>query len=364
MLRPARPGGQNAPDPLLDELRLAISRIADEALGLDCALDGIATRNVDRAAVEIAEHAMIFQVLGVGLPGGLMLVGPELLHALIEVQVTGRVSCTSRPARPPTRTDAVVVSPLLDLWLAALAEGEAAHPAFRGVRRGALMADAKAATLTLDNVEFAGLRLSLTLGGAQNAELEFILPHRSGDMGESGEDIDFRDLPVMLDVVLGRVSRRLGEARRLAPGSFLDLGADALSEAALEHGGRRLARVRLGRVGSQRAVRSDVAPPPPPFPIEGDAGTGSMAGPDMMRGVPVSDAAESLASGALPSSEAAGRMEDTSEAEAQPSGTEGSAPEEDTGDFAELPAPGDLPPLADLPEMATLPDIDDLPPLP
>ena len=49
---------------------------------------------------------------------GLVILDASLVAGIIEVQVSGRVSSAPHRQRPPTRTDGLVVSEIVDRWLA------------------------------------------------------------------------------------------------------------------------------------------------------------------------------------------------------------------------------------------------------
>jgi flagellar motor switch/type III secretory pathway protein FliN len=70
------------------------------------------------------------------------------------------------------------------------------------------------------------------------------------------KDLDgFLDLPVTLDVVLGKKNLTLEELRGLAPGSLLALDRGAGEELSVYLGDRRLARAGFSGGGDTLAIR-------------------------------------------------------------------------------------------------------------
>src|SRR6056297_2483640 len=106
-------------------LRLALARAADTLYELPLVVAPVEQRRVAAGEVESALDGEGLCLLLDGAEGAraAMRMCPAFVSALIEVQTTGRVRPGKVRPRPPTRTDAAMVAPLVDALLAGFDAG-------------------------------------------------------------------------------------------------------------------------------------------------------------------------------------------------------------------------------------------------
>lgn len=276
-LKQARPGGGGADSAGLDRSwALALARAARDEAGLALALRELRVSVLSLAEVlELPpEQALIVVLDEGGGPGlGLMLLAPDVVAGMVEQMTTGQVQAGRAAPRRPTRTDAALLTPVVDAALAALesglgADGVAEGDWAKGYRFASTVADARALGLLLDDVGYRVLRGTVDLAdGAKTGEVILALPDQrrvAVAMPALLEDGDFQaDLvaqveasAVRIDAVLLRLPLALGVVLAFQPGQVIDLAQADLGRIALEGGdGRQVAQGRLGRQGGMRAVR-------------------------------------------------------------------------------------------------------------
>ncbi|MEL7257978.1 MAG: FliM/FliN family flagellar motor switch protein [Pseudomonadota bacterium] len=253
-------------------LRLALAKAAARLMGL-----ALTVRTVEQTSLlsPEVEEAMGDEGLLVLLDGpdharGVVRLDLQMVAALIEMQLKGRVIHGDAEPRPFTATDAAIAQPLINAVLdgldETLTEAGLANCAQR-FRFGDRVADARTLALALSEPDFDHFRLSVDLaGGAKSGVLDLVLPKAPHKL-TSETDIEAQALaikleqnalnaPVTLDAILGRVRAPLHDVCEWKPGTVLPLSPDVLTEARLLGAGRHVvASVKLGQLNGFRAVR-------------------------------------------------------------------------------------------------------------
>lgn len=260
--------------------RLALARAARDRLKL--ALDVTASTQTHCSLAELLElppeRALIALLQGPSDGVGLLMLSPEVLAAMTEIQTLGRVGTAALIARRPTRTDAAMVAEMLDRALQGLdlvlAE-EADLIWAGGFRYGSFLDDPRPLGLLLEDIPYNLLRCEVALGqGARTGSVLLALPaegrgakpKRPPGTAEAeaqagpafaaalAEQVAAADC--VLDAVLARVSLPLQRVLDLKVGEILGLpraSIDRLSFVGLD--GRSLSEGRLGQQHGMRAIR-------------------------------------------------------------------------------------------------------------
>lgn len=268
--------------------RLALARAARDRLKLPLEVNALTMVQASLAEVlELPpERALIALVQGPGEGMGLLVVAPEVLAGMIEVQTLGRVASTPIAPRRPTRTDAAMVAEMLDAALVGLEvvlADEADLIWAGGFRYASFLDDPRPLGLLLEDVAYRVLQTDVTLGqGGRRGSILLALPadgkgnvpRRDSAMAEAeaqagpafaealAAQIGAADC--VLRAVLARVSLPLSRLLDLAVDEVLPLpraSIDRLSFVGLD--GRILSDGKLGQQRGMRAIRlsdAEVAP--------------------------------------------------------------------------------------------------------
>ena len=262
-------------------LRLALARAADTLYDLPLVVATVEQRRVEAGEVEDALGTEGLYLLLDGAAGAraALRLCPGLVSALIEMQTTGHVRPGKVHPRPPTRTDASMVAPLVDALLAGFDDGMGADGAdhvARGFHFGDRVEDARALSLLMVAPEFDFFRLTADLGpGLRTGRLDLLVPPapappardagapppgrmRRGTDARGPEDLATVALaaPVALDAVLARIPLPLHDAVALEAGQRLKIATQSLGRVRLTGaGGHVAAEGRLGRRDGWRALR-------------------------------------------------------------------------------------------------------------
>ncbi|WP_432448928.1 FliM/FliN family flagellar motor switch protein [Aliiroseovarius marinus] len=370
-----RPPPEISPTTSGSALRMALSKSAEDVAALIAAPIGV---DEDRMTLEtltekVVEHSLLILVEGPGSAFGLVVLDPNVMAALVEVQTTGRVVPTPAVPRAPTRTDAIMCSDFVDklLELFEVNAAQAQLPladAVSGYRYALRLADMRAANMALENVPYRVLSAQLDLdGGAKEGNLLIVLPFDppaprhvamddsdgaasgQGDMAQIVEGTEAR-----LHAVLNRVGMTVADVSGLEVGMMLPLAREKLGQVDLvDVSGQVVSQCRLGQQGGRRALRIGEAYDETMDPAA--SGSMTMAQPAQMS---LPDEMGLPALEELPMAEGAVALEF----------------DQALGDGEMAPLPGsdmpDLPPLdggldtGDLPDLGDLPDIGNLPDLP
>lgn len=224
-----------------------------------------------------------FVVLGsAGEQRGVLMVGPELVDALIEVQTMGRLETTPRAPRLTTRIDAALsrdfVETLLEIFTARMADLADARWA-QGYAYESYLADPRPLSLMLAEGDYRWQSARVDIGGGVRAAdvylacpAHFAKPDKTltGNgktetrAKESPTDPSWRmrlernvnAAPMRLEAVLARLSLPVLQVETLRPGDVLPLAHHCLDQVRLEsHPGAQGLGGRLGQQNGMRAVR-------------------------------------------------------------------------------------------------------------
>lgn len=261
---------------------LAVARAGQDELGLPLDLRDVVVER--RSLAELAEllpEPALIAVLdeGSGQATGVAVLDAVLTAGMVEALTTGAVTPTDAAPRRPTRTDAAMLTPVLDRALAGFesalsaAEGGGELPA--GFRFAALAENGRALALLLEEGPYRLLRARGVLsGGAREGVMILCLPEKGAAPArlEAPKDDRFAAelaaqvevAPARLEAVLLRLPLPLCDILALEAGQEIALPQADIDRITLEGlDGRRVSVGRLGRQGGLRAVR---------LVEEGDAG--------------------------------------------------------------------------------------------
>jgi flagellar motor switch protein FliM len=271
--------------------KLALARAARDAIGLDLSL--LDLRQIRSSLTELLElppdRALIAILEGPKEGLGLMVISPEILAGIVEMQMVGRVSTAAPIARRPTRTDAAMASDLIERALLGL-ESELAQSTDRiwagEFRYASFLEDARPLALLLEDVTYQVLDATISIAeGAKSGRIVLALPadgrgtppktaepapNRAAEMVFSaalGEQVMATHADLV--AVLGRMHIPLETLLNLQAGETLPLGSAALDQIDLEGlDGKALAAGKLGQNNGMRAIRiSDAASPAARIPM-------------------------------------------------------------------------------------------------
>ena len=342
--RPVRGAGDSAVEALL---RVEIPRAADQLLAMQADVQAVTLSTMGHSGVVAAlgRHDLICLISRESRDVGLLVVDLGLLAALVEIQTLGQITSAPPKERVPTRTDAVVVSDMVDKWMSdvgrvAAETGLSGDVPFTDFVREHGVLDLRAVELTLDPGQYRSMRITMALGDdAKIGVMTFFVPAH-----EAGGDVEHGSLAARLrphlmeaeasmDAVLTRIEQPLQKVLTLKVGDVLTLDPNCLRRLQLEvKEDVPLAQGRLGQVNGFRAVR-----------LTGSEDVGAGTSPFF---------------GAQLNAQAGKAMETMALSDGGSSGgDEGVVPD----DLPELPA---LPDTGDLPEVPDFPDLPDLPDLP
>lgn len=282
---------------------MALRRSAQDMLALRVDVQACRMRRLSLTELlELPGARSLIGVLdGPGEGMGIIVLSPDVLSGLVEVQTIGRVSTHPPLARKATRTDAAMVAGFLD---AALVDMEAALAGLPeliwagGYRYASFLDDPRPLALMLEDAHWQVLEVDLALaGGVKSGHVLLALPANGRPAGAPGMadavnalDAAFADglhqqlcqVECRMDAVMVRISLDLSELMALGIDDVLALTGASLDLVQLETpNGRRLASGRLGQARGMRALRlthvdSDT---PAMAPEPQDATAGAIAQP-------------------------------------------------------------------------------------
>ncbi|QCO57308.1 flagellar motor switch protein FliM (plasmid) [Pseudorhodobacter turbinis] len=258
--------------------KLALARAARDAVDLELAVTELRQnrRSLTELLELLPERALIIMLEGPKDGLGLLVLSPEVLSGILEMQMVGKVSSAAALTRRPTRTDAAMVAEMIDRALDGL-ETELLQSAdliwTSGFRYASFLEDARPLGLLLEDVPYRVLQTDVSLSdGAKTGQILLALPadgkgrqpkllepppNRAAEMvfGVAlGQQV--QEANVELVAVLARVKVPLDLTLHLKPGDQLPIGAAALDHIDIEGlDGVRLAGGKLGQNRGMRAVR-------------------------------------------------------------------------------------------------------------
>jgi flagellar motor switch protein FliM len=301
-------------------LRVAVAQAAEDVAALVALAAGVQEDRVVRDGFidALPEHALLALCEDPMGRFGMVVMDPQALAALIEIQTTGRVVPHKAEPRAPTRTDAILaadfINRMLELFAELAAEADlAVLPVIEGFRYSLPMADTRAVSMTLEDIPYRKFTLTMDLGsGAKEGQLQLLFPFdpprravdfAAGDDGDTVGDA-VMDTHAQMQAVLHRLELPLTAVVGLEVGALVPVPRAALSRVTLEGvTGEEISTGRLGQVGGHRAVRicdqaidevavgagaSAVEPPvsaPLPGAMPGIGGSSMPPGPGMPSGL-------------------------------------------------------------------------------
>ncbi|NPD15820.1 flagellar motor switch protein FliM [Xinfangfangia sp. D13-10-4-6] len=267
---------EEAPHALVDQAwRLALARALREGAGLAAETNALSSRQcgLDDLPELPPEQALIALLDGPGGAMGMAAFAPELTASLIEMQTIGRVGNGPAVTRRPTRTDAAMVSPILDRALARFDFLVRDLPQARigqGFRFASLLEDSRSIGLLLDDLDYHLQSVTLTLGeGGRSGEVLLALPlgfetNEAVPLPAAARQPDptqefvagLNQSHCELVAVLGHRVLPLSEVMQLEPGQVLTLDDAAITRISLRGiDGKPVAMARLGQQDGNRALR-------------------------------------------------------------------------------------------------------------
>ena len=257
--------------------RLALARATRDAMGLDIDFRQLSVTRAGLAEVlDLAPlHALVALLDGPQGGLGVLMLGPSVTSALIEMQTLGRLATQAPASRKPTRIDAAMVAGVVDRALAGLDQTlaeEADRVWAGGFRYASYLDEVRPLGLMLEEESYRVLSAEITLGSAgRSGPVILVLPATGrGERAEAGPGSTGDAAPLFtaalaaqveqaecrLDAVIGRLVLPIGRILSLAVGEVLDLPNAGLDAITLEtRDGRRIARARLGQNRGMRALK-------------------------------------------------------------------------------------------------------------
>lgn len=256
-------------------LPLVLARVTQALFGQAVTCSGLQYLRYSLAELleRVPDRALIAVLDGPAETSGVMVLSPDLLAALIEVQTLGRVTAQPLLLRRPTRTDAVMVADWVDAVLAGL-EGELLAEDdliwIDGFRYASHLDEARALGLLLEDTGFRLLTLQVDFAGARQGQVLLALPAtgqgrrpvRPVKPAEAPLQLGFGaalraqvfDSEVVVQAVLSRITLPLSAVVQMKPGDLLPLPLATLDQ--IEISGQDGQACAMGRLGQSRGMRA------------------------------------------------------------------------------------------------------------
>jgi len=257
--------------------KLVIARAARDSIGLELAVSTQkASRNSLSELLEMPpERAMIIILEGPCEGLGLLILSPEVLSALIEMQTVGHVVKAAPLPRRPTKTDAAMVADLVDAALIGfetMLDGNDDLAWAGQFRYGTFLEDARPLGLLLEDIPYRVMQSEVSLAsGVKTGSILLALP-ACGKVTKPQAEVPNTAAATLvfkaamseqilgsdatLNGVLARVTLPLQAILNFRPGDPIALGTSALDRIDLEGvDGCRVAGGKLGQNRGMRAIR-------------------------------------------------------------------------------------------------------------
>jgi flagellar motor switch protein FliM len=252
---------------------MALRRAAQDMLSLRVDVTGCRLRRLSVAELlELPGARSLIGILdGPGEKLGVIVLSPEVMSGLVEVQTLGRVSANPPMARKPTRTDAAMVAGFFDAALAEMELGlHGTHElgAVAGFRYASFLDDPRPLGLMLEDAAWQVVEAEVALGGGiKSGRVLLALPARGRGPDALAEDpreaafsaalmAQVGHAECRLDAILLRLQVDLTQMMALGVEDVLALPGASLDLVQLETpDGRRMATGRLGQARGMRALR-------------------------------------------------------------------------------------------------------------
>jgi flagellar motor switch protein FliM len=273
LARTVAEAAQHAGGAVAQAWEMALRRSAQDMLALR--LDVTSCRLRRLSLTELLElpgsRALIGVLDGPAEAMGIIVLSPDVLSALVEVQTIGAVSAQPALARKPTRTDAAMVADFFDSALSDMELGLAGQPEIvwaGGFRYASFLDDPRPLGLMLEDAAWQVVEAEVSLaGGVKTGRVMLALPAEGRGAGaalqaHAAEEAAFTaDLAqqiahaqAQLHAVLARVSVDLKLLMDLGVEDVLPLAGCSLQTVTLETPGAR--RVAIGQLGQARGMRA------------------------------------------------------------------------------------------------------------
>lgn len=268
----------------------ALARVAQDQLELPLHVHALKEARMTLADLpELFQDLSLYALLEGPKEGlGLMVLPPDTLAALIEMQTMGRLSTTPPAPRRPTRIDAAMAADFVDGVLAEIEVQLAEHDAITwagGFRYGSYLDDPRPIGLMFEDISYRvwTIEMGFGPGGDRAGRLIWAVPATgrgarprpaaapeaseiTAPASEAGADeaelwhaqmeAVVKGAPAELLAVLQRVQLPLQAVMSFRPGLEIPLSAACLEQVRVEGGGRRLLSfARLGQQNGARALR-------------------------------------------------------------------------------------------------------------
>lgn len=253
-------------------LRLAMSRAAQDAIGLEATASGCVETQV---SVEVVIASLEGPNLLLLLEGperslGLAVIDLQFVAGVVEHLTTGRVVPAVSEPRTATRTDAMMISDLLNRVLGAF-DAELKQmpdaPPVAGFHHLLVLEDARAVLMALDEIPYRQLTLAVDLGGgAKMGEIFLYFPYepprktdyrtREYDEWHDKWHEQVMEIRAPIEAVIHRVSMPVTEVMALEVGSLIPVPIEQITAVSLEGSdGHSVAIGKLGQLAGFRAIR-------------------------------------------------------------------------------------------------------------
>ena len=256
-------------------LRWSFARAGDAVLDTATLVSNFAESDVipENMNTDLPSPAMILKLHGPSEDVGVAYICMQVVGAVIEAQTIGQILSMPAADRHPTQTDAALIAGFLGSVLTSfgnLAQECDPRPPFDGFRVGALLQDARAAQMTLEDAKHIKLSISLDFAiGAKTGVIHLILPaERKADKQGMQNDEHWRGTlensvlgtSVWLGAVLCKLNLPLSKIGELAKDDVICLtGASVDGVTLVGSDGSTVMKARLGRSGQVRAVRINLS---------------------------------------------------------------------------------------------------------
>ena len=283
----------------------ALARAARDAAGMALKVTSckVGISSLGELLETLPDLSLIAMINGPGGGLGVMVLSPPVLSGAVEWQTLGRVTPNAPVPRKPTRTDAVLVQPMIDralYGLGAAVDGTDDMIWAAGFRYGSCLEDARALALILDDAPLRVIKAEVALAdGKKSGPVLLALPAEgrgpapppAADLSEQAATMVFQaalseqvnSAKATIDAVIARVSLPLSQVMTLAAGELLRLPGASTDRIDLEAPGcARTAGGKLGQSRGMRAVRVQEDAQPVPR-TEADLGADPAALEDTVR---------------------------------------------------------------------------------
>ena len=275
-LTAAVPDGEvAAPATPMRQMRRALGRAADKAVGLSASVLGIAQEDLEaEALIETGPEGWIVLGLRDGSSAGLtglFLLDPPLRSALIEMQTTGNLLPPASEQRPVTRTDAVMSVLFASSLLSELAEAGFGAAEFDAASYDiGPIEDLRTAGLVMMQGSYRCWRITIQMGGGE-AQGEMMIairpkttasatPVKDSSGWASALRSAVQEAQAELDAVLTRMKLPINQIEAFEVGQVITLAGTTVGSVTLTGpDGEDVVNARLGQVAGKRAVRVEHA---------------------------------------------------------------------------------------------------------